>query len=69
VQRYKAELIQLLNDMQQWGGEYSFIEATGRCCSLLYEHLKADNEHHLQLLECEFRPANCFNIFIRNMNA
>jgi hypothetical protein len=60
--------MQVLDDMHEWGGEHSFIEETRTGCPRIHEHLKADNEHLLMLLECECPPANCFNIFIDSMN-
>ena len=68
IRRYKAELMQFIEEMNEWGGEHSFLEETRDCSPRIHEHLKADNEHLLQLLEWEMPPANGFKIFINSMD-
>lgn len=60
--------MQVLDEMNEWGGEHSFVEETRDCCSRIQEHLKADNEYLIEFLECDLPPANEFKIFIVSMN-
>jgi hypothetical protein len=68
AQRYKVELMQVLEDMQEWGGEHSFIEETRACCPRIHKYLEADNYHLLLLLDGQFTPANSFIIFDDALN-
>jgi hypothetical protein len=68
IQRCKAELMQVIEEMNEWGGEHSFIAETRDCCSRIHEHLKDDNEFLLDRIELELPPASYFKIFIQSMN-
>jgi hypothetical protein len=68
-QRYvRKEERQQAIEMNEWGGEHSFIEETRSCWPRFPEHLKNDDERLLYLLECELPPANDFKIFINSMD-
>lgn len=60
--------MQYLEELNEWGGDHSFIAEMRNCWPRIPEHLKDDNRFLLERLEFEMPPAHSNKIFIQSMN-
>jgi hypothetical protein len=68
IRRCMVETMQFMEEMNEWGGEHSFIEETKSSLPRIHEFLKSDNEFLLERIEFGDEPASEFKINLQTMN-